>query len=213
MKITEIKHTIQGEGKLQGIPSIFIRFKECNLNCVWCDSKNQNDGFFLDVQELIKEIKKYNCKNVVITGGEPFLEKDLHVLTIKLKEQNFHITIETNGTIYKNVMCDLLSISPKLNHSKNQNCLNYEVLDELTKNYNYQIKFVVKDEKDIKEISEIIKKLGLEKDERIMLMPLSSTYDEIKQREKLVIKLCIQNNYRYADRLQLQVWKDDEEII
>lgn len=213
MKITEIKHTIQGEGSLQGTPSIFVRFKECNLNCVWCDSKNQNNYICLNVEELMKKIKKYNCKNIVITGGEPFLEKDLEILTIKLKELNFHITIETNGTIYRSVMCDLLSISPKLKHSNNRNCLNYEALGKLITNYNYQIKFVVRDEKDIEEISRIIKKLNLVKDERIMLMALSSNYAEIKDREKSVIKLCMKNNYRYADRLQLQIWRDEEENL
>lgn len=118
--IVEVFKTIQGEGMLQGVPSVFIRLYGCNLRCRWCDTIYTDEYHKYDVMELevlITKIDKFNCSHVVITGGEPFLSPGIVELTDKLREKDYHITIETNGTIYKEISCDLLSISPKLNNS------------------------------------------------------------------------------------------------
>ncbi|MCU4175141.1 7-carboxy-7-deazaguanine synthase QueE [Carboxylicivirga sp. N1Y90] len=129
--------TIQGEGKLAGVPSLFIRLSSCNLRCIW----QMNDGSFcrcdttyasfhpdktqeIEVDNIIDWLK-HNLgaiRHVVITGGEPLLQKKpLASLCKKIKEElNLHITLESNGTLFDETVAqwvDLFSISPKLSNS------------------------------------------------------------------------------------------------
>jgi len=129
--------TIQGEGKLAGVPSLFVRLSSCNLRCIW----QMEDGSFcrcdttyasfhpdqiteLNIEQIFNWIKHnlHNIKHVVITGGEPLLQKKaLAPLCKKLKEElNVHITLESNGSLYDEEVArwvDLFSISPKLSNS------------------------------------------------------------------------------------------------
>ncbi len=131
--------TIQGEGKLSGIPSLFIRLSGCNLRCIWgdkeggrtvsmCDTPNStfytHGSQWWEEEDILSTIKHNigNIKHVVITGGEPMLQAErLIPLCRKLKEDfNLHITLETNGTIFNKELAeqvDLFSISPKLSSS------------------------------------------------------------------------------------------------
>ncbi|MFB3041869.1 MAG: radical SAM protein [Candidatus Poribacteria bacterium] len=77
MKFSEIFYTIQGEGKLVGVPSVFFRTSYCNLRCVWCDTPYTSwtpENKDITVTEAVEAINKYNCKHVVLTGGEPFIQ-------------------------------------------------------------------------------------------------------------------------------------------
>ncbi len=131
--------TIQGEGKLSGIPSLFIRLSGCNLRCVWgekegdktvsmCDTPNStfytHESQWWNEDDILSTVKHNigNIKHVVITGGEPMLQAErLIPLCRSLKEElNLHITIETNGTMFNKELAgliDLFSISPKLSNS------------------------------------------------------------------------------------------------
>ena len=130
--------TVQGEGKLVGIPVLFIRTSGCNLRCTWntddekisiCDtpySSHYTDEVEMwDTSEIISTIKA-NCENirhVVISGGEPTLQRDALVELAKLlkTELKLHITLETNGVLYiqeLSTWIDLFSISPKLASSE-----------------------------------------------------------------------------------------------
>lgn len=129
--------TIQGEGKLNGIPSLFIRVAGCNLHCSWkqpdgsfseCDtayaSYRVRHSIALSIEE-ISQIVRYNTAHIehlVITGGEPFLQADiLKELCIRLKQiKNYHITVETNATLFEEELAgyiDFFSLSPKLSAS------------------------------------------------------------------------------------------------
>lgn len=112
MKIVEIFKSIQGEGNNFGKQVIFIRLGNCNLKCPWCDTdwKKYKE---LTIQEIMEEISKYNCKNVIITGGEPTIS-DLTPLLKELKDRGYWIAIETNGTNdidYRYI--DYIATSPK----------------------------------------------------------------------------------------------------
>jgi len=115
MRIAEIFYSIQGEGRLAGIPSVFIRTSGCNLRCVWCDTPYTSwkpEGKEWTLKEILAEVKKYPASQVVITGGEPFLVHEIEELTKRLRRKKYHITIETAATIFKSVTCDLISMSP-----------------------------------------------------------------------------------------------------
>ncbi len=120
MLMSETFYSIQGEGKLIGTPSIFIRTAGCNLRCRWCDTAYAFEGKDQTIESIVLEVERYNCKYVVITGGEPTIQKELEQLVSRLKKYNHHITLETNGTKYDDYLvlnCDLVSISPKLSNS------------------------------------------------------------------------------------------------
>ena len=120
MKISEIFYSIQGEGMLAGVPSVFIRTSGCNLRCTWCDTPYTSwkpEGYQMMYGPMLTEIRRHWCGHVVLTGGEPMILPDIIELTEKIKEIDQHITIETAGTMYQKVICDLMSISPKLSNS------------------------------------------------------------------------------------------------
>src|SRR5881628_3451934 len=98
MRVAEIFYSIQGEGRLVGTPSVFIRTSGCNLRCAWCDTPYTSwrpEGEEWSLREILAEVKSYPCPHVVITGGEPLLAPEIEELTTRLKEKNRHITIET----------------------------------------------------------------------------------------------------------------------
>tara|TARA_Y100001978_G_scaffold202510_1_gene223912 strand:- start:5216 stop:5812 length:597 start_codon:yes stop_codon:yes gene_type:complete len=109
--IVEIFHSVQGEGYHTGIPHVFVRFGNCNLRCEWCDT----DFLKYDVMkipEIISQIKKFDCKRVIFTGGEPTLQ-DLNTIGSELKKEGYHLSIETNGTKIVDPIIDWICVSPK----------------------------------------------------------------------------------------------------
>src|SRR4051812_39944646 len=120
MKVAEIFHSVQGEGSLLGMPSVFVRTSGCNLRCSWCDTPYTSwrpEGDILSTAEVLERVCNYRCRHVVLTGGEPMIAPELPSLTEALRTEGLHITIETAGTVEAPVTCDLMSISPKLSNS------------------------------------------------------------------------------------------------
>src|SRR5437764_13051046 len=106
MNVMEIYRSVQGEGTLMGVPTTFVRFFACNLRCSWCDTKYswsvREGGTWesIPAQKLAERVHVLGAQHVVLTGGEPTLQKDLAQLARILQEQGHHLTIETNTTIF-----------------------------------------------------------------------------------------------------------------
>ncbi|ADO45649.1 Radical SAM domain protein [Hydrogenobacter thermophilus TK-6] len=111
LSINEIYPSVQGEGLLIGKPCLFVRFQGCNLRCPWCDEpsalsfKRANT----DLKELLQELQKYPQKHVVLTGGEPFAEPNLHLLVQELLCRGYSVQIETNGTLWNENLREVVS--------------------------------------------------------------------------------------------------------
>ena len=170
MIINEIFYSLQGEGFLAGVPSVFVRLAGCPLRCRWCDTKyawDQRAGEDYNICDIVETAQQWHCKFIVITGGEPMINSDLPQLVCQLKTAGKHITIETAGIVYiPDMPCDLMSISPKLSNSAADDAeasaahkdsrLDIAVLQELIDNYEYQLKFVVDSQDDLPEIRQTI---------------------------------------------------------
>ena len=123
MNVMEVYRSVQGEGTLMGVPTTFVRFFACNLRCVWCDTRYswsvREGGTWqnISVTELYAQIAALEARHVVLTGGEPMLQRELPQLAQRLKADQFHLTVETNSTLFKPELVDLIdlwSLSPKL---------------------------------------------------------------------------------------------------
>lgn len=225
MKISELFFSIQGEGELTGIPSVFVRTSGCNLRCRWCDTKYSSwtpEGENVDIEELVEKVCSYPARHVVITGGEPMIAKDIKEFVDLLKQSGKHITIETAGTIAPNgIQCDLASISPKLSDSTpekgeiseewierhDSTRIDYNILNEWIDSYEFQLKFVVSRREEINEVKCIIDKIqGDILPEKVLLMPEGTDSETIHSRYDMLVDLCKENGFRMCNRLHLDLF-------
>ncbi|MGE5488742.1 MAG: 7-carboxy-7-deazaguanine synthase QueE [bacterium] len=221
MRIAEIFYSIQGEGALAGVPSVFVRTSGCNLRCAWCDTPYASwepEGIDCSIEAVIAEAEKYPARHVVVTGGEPMIAPDVVPLTQALREIGLHITVETAGTVYAPVACDLMSISPKLANSTPRERdgarwaathdrlrVQPEILGRLMHDYDYQLKFVVAAPSDLEEVRALADVLYAPRD-RIMLMPEGTSAAVLAERAAWLIEVCKREGFRYSPRLQVELW-------
>jgi 7-carboxy-7-deazaguanine synthase len=213
MRVTEVFYSVQGEGLLAGVPSVFVRLSGCPSRCRWCDTKYAWDydaGTEYEPAALIEAVNRWSCRHVVLTGGEPMAGPDLSprpglmTLTLGLKTLGKHITIETSGVVFvPGLPCDLMSISPKLQNDPHGL---KPILRSLIDAYPYQLKFVVESAEDWPQIRRFLDDLpGLDL-QRVMLMPQAATQEELAARSPMVIDLCKQTGLRFGPRLQVALW-------
>ena len=220
MIVNEIFYSLQGEGFLAGMPSVFVRLAGCPLRCRWCDTKYawaEDAGQERSIAEIVEAVCKWRCRFVVITGGEPMVNFEIRQLARELKAAGKHVTIETAGIAYiPDVPCDLMSISPKLSNSvpaeaelatiHKDSRLDLAVLGELIANYHYQLKFVVDSVNDLAEIQEVIEQTGNIDPEMVMLMPQAVTRDELSAKSPMVAEICKSAGFAFCQRLHILLW-------
>jgi 7-carboxy-7-deazaguanine synthase len=224
MQVLEIYQSKQGEGLWTGQPSVFVRFLGCRLRCRFCDTvyarsadDNDNVGADLTPEEIAGRILLLDLSHVVLTGGEPMLSPEIVELTQLLKEFDFQITIETSGTIYHPVICDLMSISPKLRNTvpsdgdieiirdHDQERSKPEVVQQFMLRYNYQLKFVSDGKEDLPEVEEYLTHLHGVVPSKVLLMPQATDVETMYQKATWIEPFCHEKGYRYCPRMQL-VW-------
>ncbi len=222
MKVNEIFYSLQGEGFLAGTPSVFVRLSGCPLHCRWCDTKfarSLESGTESSVEKIVGEVEKWQCRSVVISGGEPMVKSDLPELVKRLEKDNKHITIETAGIAFiPGLPCDLMSISPKLSNSiptephlaevHKKLMLNISVLRQLVKNYEYQLKFVVDSPDDLAEIRQTIEKIGNVDTRKVLLMLQAATKYKYLLKLPMVAEMCKQSGFAFSPRLQVLLWNN-----
>ena len=222
MRISEIFYSIQGEGRLLGVPSVFIRTSGCNLRCVWCDTPYTSwrpEGRDWNIRKILREVHKYPTRHVVMTGGEPLLAPEIEELTKELKREGAHITIETAATIFKPVACDLISMSPKLANSMprkrekgkfakmhEERRLNFGVMQEFLASYDYQLKFVVERRQDFTEIRNLLDRLDGVDCTRVLVMAQGKTSAELRRKAKWIVELCKGHGYGFTPRLHIDLF-------
>jgi 7-carboxy-7-deazaguanine synthase len=225
MRISEIFYSIQGEGELTGVPSVFVRTSGCNLRCSWCDTPYASwspEGPELAIQDIVAEVDKHPTRYVVLTGGEPMVAKGIRDLASRLRAMGKHITIETAATVApEGIACDLASLSPKLSNSTpeagtiesawverhEERRLRPDIIRDWVVSYHHQLKFVITNDSQIAEIEHLLGQIG-EKviPERVQLMPEGRTVDELRHKASSLLDLCKQKGYRYCSRLHIELF-------
>jgi 7-carboxy-7-deazaguanine synthase len=217
LKIAEIFYSLQGEGSLVGMPSVFVRTSGCNLRCSWCDTPYTSwkpEGVEMPLDRIVEQTVRHRARHVVVTGGEPLIASGIVDLTHRLRERGLHITIETAGTVFAPVACDLMSISPKLSNSTPEGPFREhherlrvqpEVLGRLMDRYEYQLKFVIAAPDDLGEAAALIEKAGADP-RRVQLMPEGTDAAVLRERALWLAEECKRLGYRFSPRLHVDLW-------
>jgi 7-carboxy-7-deazaguanine synthase len=224
MLISETFYSLQGEGELTGVPSVFIRTSGCNLRCNWCDTPYASwnpEGTDRSVDELVAEVRSHPARHVVLTGGEPMIAKNIRDLAAALRAAGQHITIETAATVAPaGIACDLASMSPKLGNSVPDSRLpeawrerheatrwNPDAVRAWVDAYTYQFKFVVSTPADVEEMEALLGSLGRDiPRHKILLMPEAVSLERMRERAAWLGDLCKARGYRYAHRLHIELY-------
>jgi 7-carboxy-7-deazaguanine synthase len=218
MRVAEIFYSVQGEGSLVGVPSVFVRTSGCNLRCVWCDTPYTSwnpEGEHFTLDAIVARVREYPAaRHVVLTGGEPMIAPGIVELSNELHGRGYHITIETAGTVVAPVACDLMSISPKLANSTPEGVFraqhervrrNPEALSNLISRFDYQLKFVIAGESDLVEVQELASEIGAPA-EKIILMPEGIDEKTLSERGAMVAELCKRFGFRFSPRLHVHLY-------
>ncbi len=240
----EIFHSIQGEGKSTGTPSVFVRTSLCNLHCIWCDTdytwnwvgtrfQHNSDlkpGYQkFDKKDWISECKVasvadaiavFNCKNVILTGGEPMLQQPALVTLMEIlrhKSGEYRFEVETNGTLSPSPdfdkAIDQYNVSPKLENSATPRRLREKpaALRFFAASPKANFKFVIAEKIDLDEVMGLLKTYSIAS-EKVWLMPEGTSARILAQRRKWLVEICKNQGFRYSDRLHVQIWGEKKGV-
>jgi 7-carboxy-7-deazaguanine synthase len=233
LPINELFYSLQGEGKLAGMPTVFIRTSGCNLRCWFCDSYHTSwepTHAWMDLDAIVEEVEEHDAEHVVLTGGEPMMHEEAADLLNRLGDAGYHTTVETNGTIYRDTHIDLASISPKLASSTptadrdptgegewaerhEDRRIDMDALSRLVDAYESQLKFVVTGPEDMAEITDLVERVRnatstTVRDSDVLLMPEGVTREDLEETRTAVAELAMEYGYRYTPRLHVDLWND-----
>lgn len=223
MKLAELFHSIQGEGKLCGVPSVFVRASGCNLRCTWCDTPYASwdpQGQDVQVDQIVERVRGFPARHVVLTGGEPMIMPDIAEFCDAIKLHDYHITVETAATIHARVKLDLASLSPKLSNSTpierdggrfarshEQHRLNLPVIQRfIDESPDFQLKFVVMSQSDLEEIETILSQLHRWSPSDVLLMPEGTDTGVLADRSGWVAEMCKAKGFRFCPRLHVALY-------
>lgn len=223
MKLSELFYSIQGEGKLMGVPSVFVRASGCNLRCSWCDTPYASwspEGEDVPIAQIVQQVESHGAKHVVLTGGEPMIMPDIAELCAALKARGHHITVETAATVWKDLPLDLASLSPKLANSTphereggrfaevhEKHRLNFDVIQRfIDASPAFQLKFVVAQPTDMEEIEAVLHRLQDCSPEDVLLMPEGTDAATLAERSSWIGEICKAKGYRFCPRLHVLMY-------
>jgi 7-carboxy-7-deazaguanine synthase len=223
MKLAELFYSIQGEGKLGGVPSVFVRASGCNLRCTWCDTPYASwdpEGEDVAVDEIVRRVLAFGARHVVLTGGEPMIMPDIASLAEALTENALHVTLETAATVYEPIRIDLASLSPKLSNSTpidraggrfalahDRQRINVDVIRQFIETApDFQLKFVISSETDIDEIHTLLRQLPKWRPCDVLLMPEGTDAAALDARGAWIAELCKKTGFRFSPRLHIALY-------
>jgi 7-carboxy-7-deazaguanine synthase len=225
VKICELFYSLQGEGKLLGVPSVFVRASGCNLRCWWCDTPYASwdpEGEDVEVPEVVRRVRQIapSARHIVLTGGEPLIMPDVVPLCAALKDAGYHVTVETAATVFHPLAIDLASLSPKLSNSTphdrdggrfvamhERQRLTLPVIQQfIDTSPDFQLKFVVSGEQDVAEIEAILKQLRGWRPPDVLLMPEGTDPQTLAARSAWLAETAKRIGFRFCPRLHVMLY-------
>lgn len=208
LRINEIFFSIQGESSYAGMPCIFIRLTYCNIRCSFCDTQYAFfEGEYKSFDNILSEIKKYNCSLVEITGGEPLVQKNVLPFMTILCDSDYEVLIETGGHM------DISGIDARIKRIMDIKCPGS---GESDKNYwqnldfikeTDQIKFVIGDQVDYDWAKDIIDKYNLFGKCPILMSP---NFNKISNKTLTEWILADQLDVRFQLQMHKYIWPPDQ---
>ena len=211
LKINEIFHSIQGESSHMGLPCIFIRLTYCNLRCSYCDTEYAfYEGSDMTIKEILNKIEKYPTNLVMVTGGEPLIQKGCIDLMNQLLKKNYEVMIETSGSLSldkvpKNVI-KIVDFKCPTSNMKDKN--DWTIIKDI--NQEDEIKFVIGNRQDYDWSKEMIKEYNLNKICPILFSPV---YDKINMED--LSKWILEDGIKVRLQIQLHkhIWDADKKGV
>lgn len=212
------------------------QFKDWVCDSAYTSWSPESGNYSLkDIEDIV--LANPQIKYTFITGGNPSYNPELLKQVAKLlKKHKHYVAIEDNGTLFTQIIDDIdfISLSPKLKNSvpipgthikdkyvdrtvtekdreKHEKYrTRYDSIKKWIQNYDYQLKFVVSDPEQLEEVEMVLAKVGADKS-RVYLMPEGVTREQLDKRRQWLVELCIQEGYKYTDRLHIVTYDNKRE--
>lgn len=226
LRINEVFVSLQGEGRLAGVPSTFVRVTGCNLRCAWCDSPTTSwrpTGERVELEAIVRACTE-GPRHVVLTGGEPLLFPAMLELARRVRAAGHHVTFETAGTVAPDDLeCDLVSISPKLAHAtpadpvwgpRHEARRWQPVMVRRLMQHPWQLKLVVRAHDpalladDVREAVSMVEALDVARTERdrVLLMPECVDPARLSADYAALVPVCIEHGFTLGPRLHIAIF-------
>jgi organic radical activating enzyme len=220
LAVSELFESVQGEGASAGTPCVFLRLAHCNLRCRWCDTKYSWDfeHYRFEDEVSIEEtaavaarVTAFGSARLVLTGGEPLIQRAELEQFVALLARDLVIEIETNGTLAPGSplleRVNQWNVSPKLQNSGDpaDKRLRFDVLRELGRSGRAYLKLVVASPDELDEAEAIVASSQWPR-ERVLLMAQAATRAELRERGPLVRTAALARGLAYSPRLHVERW-------
>lgn len=205
LKVNEIFYSIQGESTNAGLPCVFIRLTYCNIRCVYCDTEYAfYEGTDRSIEEIINEVKSFSCRLVEITGGEPLVQENVHILMKQLCDMGYDVMIETGGSLpielidnRVKVIMDLKTPYSKMEKKNRYENINYLKPDD-------EVKFVIGSREDYDWARTILSKYDLvNKVKQVLFSPV---FDKVENIDLAKWILDDKLNVRFQLQMHKYIW-------
>lgn len=220
LKLSELFVSLQGEGPSLGKPCVFLRLAGCNLHCRFCDTKYtwdfqtyvyEDEVRVRAIADVADEIVATGQSRLVITGGEPLIQRRALERLLALLPATFVVEVETNGTFSPGdvleARVDQWNVSPKLENGGDPRAARVvpSALAALVATGRAYLKFVLDDPRDADEALSLAQELGVATD-RVLFMPQAANRDELHARAPLVSAEALARGVGYSHRLHVELW-------
>lgn len=205
LKLNEVFYSIQGESTKAGLPCVFVRLTYCNIRCIYCDTEYAfYEGVDRSIDDIINEVKSFDCKLVEITGGEPLVQENVHILIKKLCDLGYQVMIETGGSLPIDTIDKRVKIIMDLKtpYSKMDKKNNYENIKYLKPTD--EVKFVIGSREDFDWAKSILNEYNLlNKVEQVLFSPV---FEKIENIDLAKWILDDKLNVRFQLQMHKYIW-------
>lgn len=205
LKVNEIYHSIQGESSYAGLPCIFIRLTYCNLRCSYCDTEYAfYDGKDYSIEQIISEIKKYNCQLVELTGGEPLVQDEAYELMQQLCDAGYEVMLETGGSLPIETVDKRVKIIMDLKCPSSRMALKNRFENIMFLKPKDEVKFVIGNSEDYEWMKSIIKEYMILERCNILISPVFGEMEPVE-----LVEWILKDNLEVRFQLQLHkyIWE------